>query len=187
MARKTKKRRSGMFARKTTRRRRPSPIGRIMKRRSSPSRGGMQTSIMDAVTVGAGLVAGQYLGKMLADKVEALSDAKIRGAALAALGIFGGKFLPPGMRGIALGVAASGVYQVAKEVLPAGTIAGDDSLGQLSPADVELIENMALESEMTGFDSDLRSTMTGSMDADVMSTVTGTGDDDDDDSDDSDY
>lgn len=186
MARKTKKRRSGLFARKTTRRRKSNPIGRIMKRRrSSSSRSsGAKTTIMDAVTVGAGLVAGQFLGKMIADKVPALSDGKIRGAALAAVGIFGGKFLPKNMKGVALGIAASGVYQVAKELLP-DTIAGD-AMGQLSPADVELIENMALESEMTGLDSDVMSTVTGSMDADVMSTVTGAGDDDDDD-DDSDY
>lgn len=180
MARRTKKRRSGLFARKT-RKRESNPIGRIMKRRRSSSRSssGAKTTIMDAVTVGAGLVAGQFLGKMLQDKVPALSDGKIRGAALAAAGIFGGRYLPKGMKGVALGVAASGVYQVAKELLP-DTIAGD-AMGALSPADVDLIENMALESEMQGLDEDIQSTVSGSMDTDVMSTVTGADDDDDDD------
>jgi len=181
MARRTTKRRSGLFARRT-RKRKSNPIGRIMKRRrSSSSSSSTKTTIMDAVTVGAGLVAGQFIGKTLQDKVPQLADGKIRGAALAALGIFGGKFLPKSMKGVALGIAASGVYQVAKEILP-DSIAGD-SMGALNPADVELIENMALESEVNGLEDDLNSTVTGSMDADVVSTVTGADDDDDDDDD----
>lgn len=181
MARRTTKRRSGLFARRT-RKRKSNPIGRIMKRRrSSSSNSSTKTTIMDAVTVGAGLVAGQFIGKTLQDKVPQLADGKIRGAALAALGIFGGKFLPKSMKGVALGIAASGVYQVAKEVLP-DSIAGD-SMGALNPADVELIENMALESEVNGLEDDLNSTVAGSMDADVVSTVTGADDDDDDDDD----
>lgn len=181
MARRTTKRRSGLFARRT-RKRKSNPIGRIMKRRrSSSSNSSTKTIVMDAVTVGAGLVAGQFIGKTLQDKVPQLADGKIRGAALAALGIFGGKFLPKSMKGVALGIAASGVYQVAKEILP-DSIAGD-SMGALNPADVELIENMALESEVNGLEDDLNSTVTGSMDADVVSTVTGADDDDDDDDD----
>ncbi len=181
--RKTKTRRAPVARR--TRRRRPSPIGRIMKRRRSSSRSsGSKSTIMDAVTVSAGLVAGQYLGKMLQDKVSALEDGKIRGAALAALGIFGGRMLPKGFQGVALGVAASGIYQLAKEVMP-DTIAGiDDSVGQLTAAEVDLIENMALESEVTGLDEDVDSTVGMDLDAEVVSTVTGADEDDDDDSED---
>lgn len=181
MTRRTKRRRNGLFARRT-RKRKSNPIGKIMKRRTtrrSSSGGSAKNTIMDALTVAGGLVAGQMLGKLLQDKVPQLSDGKMRGAALAALGIFGGKFLPAKMKGVALGIAASGVYQVAKEVLP-DTIAGD-GMGQLNAADVELIENMALESEVNGLDEDLNTTMNGSMDADVVSTVTGADDDDDED------
>lgn len=141
----------------------------------------MMGTIMDAGKVGLGLVAGQWVGQKLAEKVEALADGKMRGAALIGIGVLGAKYMPPNMRGVALGVAASGVYQLAKEMLPPGTIAG---IGDLSAADVELIENMALESEVNGLEGDLRETMNGGMDSDVVSTVTGSDDDGDDDEDD---
>lgn len=137
----------------------------------------MMATVMEAGAVGLGLIAGQYVGGQLATKVEALADGKIRGAALIGIGVLGAKYAPRSMRGIAIGVAASGVYQLAKEVLPPGTIAG---IGDLSPADVELIESMALESEVNGLDSDIRETVNGGMDADVVSTVTGMDDDDED-------
>jgi hypothetical protein len=65
------------------------------------------------------------------------------------------------------------------------TIAGiDDSVGQLTAAEVDLIENMALESEVTGLDEDVDSTVGMDLDAEVVSTVTGADEDDDDDSED---
>jgi hypothetical protein len=177
MARRKKaKRRPRLY----TRRRRSNPIGRIMKRRS-PNQASTKTTVMDAVTVGAGLVAGQWVGRMLDNHVAPFKDAKLRGAALAAVGILGAKYMPKGLKGVALGVAASGVYQIAKEVMP-NTIAGTE-IGQLSPADVELIENMALESELSGLEDSVAETVTGGMDAEILSTVTGADDDDDDESD----
>jgi len=136
---------------------------------------------MDAVTIAGGLVLGQIISKKLSESVDALKDGKIRGAALAALGIFGGRMLPPAMKGVASGIAASGIYTIAKELAPE-TIQGfsEDAMGQLSPAEVDLIESMAVESEVSGLDTDLSSTMTGNMDSDVMSTVTGIDDEDED-------
>lgn len=176
-----KKRKSRRAVRKASRRRSRGPIGKIMrKRKSSPRGGGMMATATEAVKIAAGLVAGQYLGRVLAEKVPQLADGKLRGGAMAAVGVFGAKYVPASLRGVALGVAASGAYQLAKELLPEGTIAGD--MGALNPADVELIENMALESEVNGLDEDVQDTVTG-MDADVVSTVTGADDDDDDDGD----
>jgi hypothetical protein len=136
---------------------------------------------MDAVTIAGGLVLGKIVDKMLADKVEALKDGKIRGAALAAVGIFGGRMLPANLKGVANGIAASGIYTIAKEVMP-DTINGfdEDAVGQLSPAEVDLIESMAIESEVSGLDQDVSSTVTGNMDSDVMSTVTGMDEDEED-------
>ena len=167
----------------TTRRRRRGTIGSVTRRRrSSGSRGGgMMATAMEAGKVGIGLVAGQYIGQKLSEKVEALQDGKMRGAALIGVGVLGAKYVPASMRGIAMGVAASGVYQLAKEMLPPGTIAG---IGELSPADVDLIESMALESEVNGLDGDMRETVDG-LDGDAGSTVTGM--DDDEDGEDADY
>jgi len=136
---------------------------------------------MDALMIAGGLVVGKIIDKQLADKVEALKDGKIRGAALAAVGIFGGRMLPANLKGVANGIAASGVYTIAKELLP-DTINGieSDAVGQLSPAEVDLIESMAIESEVNGLDQDVSSTVTGTMDTDVMSTVTGMDDEDED-------
>jgi hypothetical protein len=85
------------------------------------------------------------------------------------------------MKGVASGIAASGIYTIAKELAPE-TIQGfsEETMGQLSPAEVDLIESMAVESEVSGLDMDLSSTMTGNMDSDVMSTVTGIDDEDED-------
>lgn len=130
----------------------------------------------DAAGVAGGMIAGQYLGQMLSEKVEALKDGKMRGAALLVLGVVGAEYAPKMLRSVCIGLSASGAYQLAKELLPPGTIAGE--LGALTPGDVDLIESMALESEVNGLDEDLRDTVTG-MDEDVVSTVTGADDDED--------
>jgi len=179
---------------KTTRRRRRSnPIGAIRRRRSGGRSGGnLMSNVMDAAFIAGGLIVGQIVSKQLEDKVEALKDGKIRGAALAALGIVGGRMLPGGLAKLGTGIAAAGLYNVAKELMPQtiGELT-DDGMGALSPAEVDLIENMALESEVTGLeeamdeeitgmDTDVMSTVTGDLDTDVMSTVTGMDDDEDD-------
>lgn len=166
-----KRKKTRRVKRSAPKRRKRGTIGKIMKKRSAPrASGGMMATTMEAATIAGGLVAGQYLGKILAEKVPQLADGKIRGAAMIAVGVLGAKYVPKGFRGIALGVAASGAYQLAKEVLPAGTISGD--IGALNPGDVELIEAMALESEVNGLEDDMEDTMTG-MDQDVVNTVTG--------------
>jgi hypothetical protein len=167
---------------RSTRRRRSARIGAIAPRRRRSSGGGAKNSIMDALMVGGGLIAGQIISKQL-EKMKALEDAKIRGAAIAAIGILGGNMLPKNLSGVALGIGASGIYTLAKELAP--DVIGidlddeDDSLGALTPAQVDLIENMAVESELvTGdLDAEVSTTLGSSMDADVMSTVTGMDDD----------
>ena len=160
----------------TTRRRRRGAIGSVTRRRSSGGRsGGMMATAMEAGKVGIGLIAGQWLGQKLSEKVEALQDGKMRGVAMAAVGVVGAKYVPASMRGVALGVAASGMYQLAKAAFPEH-IAG---IGELSPADVDLIESMALESEVNGLGEDARETLDGLGD-EAASTVTGVDDEDDD-------
>jgi len=164
---------------RTTRRRRSARIGAVAPRRRRSSGGGGKNTIMDALMVGGGLIAGQIISKQLGT-IKALEDQKIRGAALAGLGILGGNFLPKNLGGIALGISASGIYTLAKELMP-DTIAADlldeddDGLGALTPAQVDLIENMAVESELVSgdLDAEVSSTLGSTMDSDVMSTVTG--------------
>ncbi|MCX7901199.1 MAG: hypothetical protein N2483_02695 [Burkholderiaceae bacterium] len=146
-----------------------------MKRKPSGAGGGAMSVVKDAALATVGLVAGQALGKMLADKVPQLADGKIRGAAVLGIGAVGAKMLPGSMRPLAVGLAASGGYQIAKELMP-NAIQG---IGELSPSEVELIEQMALESSpVRGLDESVRETVTGGMDSEVAQTVTGDGDDD---------
>lgn len=140
---------------------------------------------MDVLGIVGGLVAGQFVAKMAADKIPALANGKVRGAAILGLGVVLAKQAPKQFQPVALGLAASGGYQVAKELMP-NAIAGIGAIGaapELSPAEVDLIENMALESEMQGLETDLDDTVTGpdTMRESVVDTVTGTDDDDDDD------
>lgn len=139
---------------------------------------------MDVVGIVAGLVAGQFAAKLAQDKIPALADGKIRGAAILGLGVVLSKQAPKQFRPVALGLAASGGYQVARELMPSA-IAGIGGIGAdqgLSPTEVDLIENMALESEMQGLEDDLDDTVNGpdTMRESVVDTVTGTDDDDDD-------
>jgi len=132
---------------------------------------------METLTITGGVVAGQMLGKLLADKVPQLADGKLRGAAMLAIGIVGSKYVPRQLRGVAIGVAVSGGYQLAKELMPQ-MIAG--GIGALSAADVELIENMALESEVNGLEDGFNDTVNGDLETNAVNTVTGVGDDDED-------
>lgn len=184
---KSKKRRKPTKSRKPAKRRatkrtnrpRTATIGKKMPaKRKGSKKGG---ALMEVLSVAGGMIAGQAVGKIMQDKVPQLADGKLRGAALIALGVLGAKSAPASMRGVAVGLAASGAYQLAKEVAPGviGSIGADAD--RLSPADVDLIESMALESEIQGLEDDVDETVSGNMDESVIQTVTGDDDDDDDD------
>lgn len=76
----------------------------------------------DGVQLILGAIGGAVVSGIVASKLPATMDAKIKGAILAVAGFFVAKQKSPLIKGMGIGVAASGGLTVAKSLLPAGTI-----------------------------------------------------------------
>lgn len=76
----------------------------------------------DGVKVILGAVVGSVAANLVASKLPATLDDKIKGAIIAVAGFFVAKQSSPMIKGLGIGMAASGGVTLAKAVLPAGTL-----------------------------------------------------------------
>ena len=76
----------------------------------------------DGVKMILGAIGGAVVSGIVSSKLPATMDEKIKGAILAVAGFFVAKQKSPLIKGMGIGVAASGGLTVAKSLLPAGTI-----------------------------------------------------------------
>lgn len=150
-----------------------------MRRKSNGGGGRMSwaDAAMSVLANGGGQLGAMALDTQLLkmEKLpEPLKDGKIRGGAIALLGVAGARYANKSLRQVALGAGGMGLVIAAKEMLPSGFINGIGR-DELSPAEADLIESLALN----GLEDDLDDTLKGDMDQDVSDTVTGDDDDDD--------
>lgn len=87
----------------------------------------------DGLKLILGAAAGAIGGKLIASKLPASIDGKIKSAILIAGGFFlAGKAKNPLIKGVAVGMGATGAVALATDVLPAGTLGLISEIGGFS-------------------------------------------------------